>query len=418
MVDAWVQNRRCASNGGAVKRIILYTGKGGVGKTSVAAATALRCADLGHRTVVVSTDAAHSLADSFDRPLGPEPTEIGPNLWGQEIDVLHQMDKYWGAIQHYMSSVLSWKGVDDLVAEEISVFPGMEELASLLQIVHLHDECDYEVIIIDCAPSGATLQLLSMPHVATWYMERMFHIGKKTAQLSRPLLQAVIGLPMPGDEVFDSMENLHTQLFRMEALLSDPQKSSVRLVLNPEKMVIKEAQRTFTYLNLYGYVTDAVISNRLIPSRVQDSYFDAWRNSQEKYGHIVEEAFSPLPILQVPLFEQEVVGDAMLRRMALAIYGDVDPTRVYFVGPVQEVQKADGGYRLSLPLPFMDEGDINLTRSGDELIVHIGNHKRNIILPRALVSLEVQTARYENDKLVITFGEEEQRSKELRRERR
>jgi arsenite-transporting ATPase len=418
MGSVLVQNSPYGSNGGAVKRIILYTGKGGVGKTSVAAATALRCADLGYRTVVVSTDAAHSLADSFDLPLGPEPTQIRPNLWGQEIDVLHQMDKYWGNIQQYMSTVLSWKGVDDLVAEELSVFPGMEELASLLQIVHLHDDCDYDVIIIDCAPSGATLQLLSMPHVGTWYMERMFQIGKKTARLSGPLLQAVTGLPIPGDEVFDSMENLHTQLQRMEALLTDPQKSSVRLVLNPEKMVIKEAQRTFTYLNLYGYVTDAVISNRLIPSRVQDSYFDSWRDSQEKYSRIVEEAFAPLPILQVPLFEQEVVGEVMLGRMAQAIYGDVDPTKVYFVSPVQEVQKADGGYRLSLPLPLVEQGDINLTRSGDELIVHIGNHKRNIILPRALVSLDVLSARYEEDKLVITFGKEEQRSKRVHRERR
>jgi arsenite-transporting ATPase len=401
-----------------VKRILLYTGKGGVGKTSVSAATALRCADLGYRTVVVSTDAAHSLADSFDLPLGPEPTQIGPNLWGQEIDVLHQMDRYWGSIQHYMSAVLSWKGLDDLIAEELSVFPGMEELASLLQIVHLHDDCDYEVIIIDCAPSGATLQLLSMPHVARWYMERMLKMGKRTARLSGPLLRAVTDLPIPGDEVFDSVENLHTQLFRMEALLTDPQKSSVRLVLNPEKMVIKEAQRTFTYLNLYGYVTDAVISNRLIPRRVQDSYFDSWRDSQEKYGRIVEEAFAPLPILQVPLFEQEVVGEEMLRRMAQAIYGDVDPTKVYFVGPVQDVQKADSGYLLSLPLPFVERGDIQLTRSGDELIVHIGNHKRNIILPRALVSLEVQGAKYQQDKLVIRFGEDKQPAGRSRSERR
>jgi arsenite-transporting ATPase len=363
-----------------VKRIILYTGKGGVGKTSVAAATALRCADLGYHTVVVSTDAAHSLADSFDLPLGPEPTQIGSKLWGQEIDVLHQMDKYWGNIQHYMSTVLSWKGLDDLVAEELSVFPGMEELASLLQIVHLHDDCPYEVVIVDCAPSGATLQLLAMPHTATWYMERMFQIGKRTAKL-------------------------HTQLHRMHALLTDPQKSSVRLVLNTEKMVIKEAQRTFTYLNLFGYATDAVISNRLIPGRVQDSYFDSWKESQEKYSRMVEEAFLPLPILQVPLFEQEVVGEAMLRRMAEAIYGSIDPTKVYFVGQVQAVEKRDGHHLLSLPLPFVDKDDVELTRSGDELIVHIGNRKRNIILPRALASLDVLSAKYENDRLVMTFGE-------------
>jgi len=390
-----------------MKRIILFTGKGGVGKTSVAAASALRCADLGYRSVVVSTDSAHSLADSFDLPLGPEPTEISPNLWGQEIDVLYQMERYWGNVQRYMSTVLSWKGLDDLVAEEMSVFPGMEELASLMQIVHLHDRYDYQVIIVDCAPTGATLQLLSMPDSASWYMERMFPIGKKTVQLSRPLLRAVTDLPIPGDEVFDSMEELIRQLHRMRALLTDVQKSSVRLVLNPEKMVIKEAQRTYTYLNLYGYATDAVISNRLIPSGVQDSYFDSWKENQEKYGRMVEEAFSPLPILHAPLFDQEVVGDAMLRRMAQAIYGEDDPTKVYFVGQAQRVEKKDGCYRLSLPLPFVEKGDIDLTRSGDELIVHIGNRKRNIVLPRALVNLDVLGARYQENTLVITFGGDE-----------
>jgi len=235
----------------------------------------------------------------------------------------------------------------------------------------------------------------------------MFPIGKKTVQLSRPLLRAVTDLPIPDDEVFDAMEELIMQLHRTRALLTDPQKSSVRLVLNPEKMVIKEAQRTYTYLNLYGYVTDAVISNRLIPSRVQDSYFDSWKENQAKYSRMVEEAFLPLPILQAPLFEQEVVGRVMLRRMAQAIYGEDDPTKVYFVGQAQRVEKKDGCYRLSLPLPFVGKGDINLTRSGDELIVHIGNRKRNIILPRALAGLDVLGARYVQDRLVMTFGEDE-----------
>jgi len=390
-----------------MKRIILFTGKGGVGKTSVAAATALQCSDLGYRTVVISTDSAHSLADSFDLPLGPEPTRIAPNLWGQELDVLHQLDRYWSNVQRYMSTVLSWRGLDDLVAEELSVFPGMEELASLMEIVHLHDDCDYEVIIVDCAPTGATLQLLSMPDTASWYMERMFPIGKKTVQLSRPLLRAITDLPIPDDEVFDSMEELIMQLHRMRALLADPQKSLVRLVLNPEKMVIKEAQRTYAYLNLYGYATDAVISNRLIPSRVQDSYFDSWKENQEKYSRMVEEAFLPLPILQVPLFDQEVVGDVMLRHMAQAIYGDDDPTKIYFMGQAHRVEKRDSCYLLSILLPFVEKGDIHLTRSGDELIVHIGNRKRNIILPRALVNLNVLGARYKEDMLVVTFGKDE-----------
>ena len=389
-------------------RIILYTGKGGVGKTSVAAATALRCADLGHRTIVISTDAAHSLADSFDLPLGPEPTLVAPNLWGQELDVLYQMDKYWGNAQKYFVTVLAWRGLDDLIAEELAVLPGMEELASLLQIVHLHDDCDYEVIIVDCAPTGATLQLLSFPEVARWYLEKIFPIERKAMQLSRPILRAVTDLPIPDDELFDTIADLITQLTRMHDILSDPQKASVRLVLNPEKMVIKEAQRTFAYLNLYGYLTDAVISNRLIPAWVQDSYFDSWKESHEKYSQMIEEAFSPLPILKAPLFDQEVVGLDMLRRMAESIYGYDDPTDIYFVGRTHSVEKKDGRYILSLPLPFVEKQDLQLTRSGDELIVHIGNRKRNLILPRVLASLDVQSAKFDEDTLMITFGADEE----------
>ncbi|MFQ6057899.1 MAG: ArsA family ATPase [Anaerolineae bacterium] len=387
-------------------RIILCTGKGGVGKTSVAAATALRCADLGYPTVVISTDAAHSLADSFDLPLGPEPTEIIPNLWGQEIDILHQMEKYWGTVQKWLASVLSWRGMDDLIAEETSVFPGMEELASLLQIVHLHDSGDYEAIIVDCAPTGETLRFLSFPEMARWYLARIFPLERKAAQIAGPLLRSIADIPIPDDEVFEAIKNLLLQLDQMHALLTDPEKSSVRLVLNPEKMVIKEAQRTFTYLNLYGFATDLIISNRLIPGQVQDGYFEAWKESQEKYGHLVEEAFSPLPIFKVPLFDQEVVGLEMLRRMAESIYGSQDPTQIFYQGQTQSIEKVNGEYRLSLRLPFITKEDLILTRSGAELIVHIGNYKRNLILPRVLVGLEVKRAKFEGEALTVIFGNE------------
>jgi len=223
-------------------------------------------------------------------------------------------------------------------------------------------------------------------------------------QLSRPILRAVTDLPIPDEELFDTIAALILQLTRMHTLLSDPQKASVRLVLNPEKMVIKEAQRTFAYLNLYGYPTDAVISNRLIPDRVHDSYFDSWKESQEKYSQMIEEAFSPLPILKVPLFDQEVVGLAMLRRMAESIYGDSDPTKVYFIGRTHSVEKKNGCYILRLLLPFVEKQDLQLTRSGDELIVHIGNRKRNLILPRVLASLDVQSAKFDKDTLMITFS--------------
>ena len=389
-------------------RIILYTGKGGVGKTSISAATALRCANLGYRTIVLSTDAAHSLADSFDLPIGPEPTELAPNLWGQEIDVLYQMDKYWGNVQRYMATVFAWRGLDEIIAEELTVFPGMEELASLLQIVHLHDDCDYDVVIVDCAPTGATLQLLSFPEIARWYLDKIFPIERKMIQLTRPLLRAVVDIPIPDDELFDTVADLILSLDRMHTLLIDPQKSSVRLVLNPEKMVIKEAQRAFTYLNLYSYATDLIVSNRIIPPAVQDGYFSAWKEIQKKYGQMVEEAFAPLPILAVPLFDQEVVGLKMLHRMAESIYGDGDPTQVYYTGQAQRVEKNEHGYTLTIPLPFVSKKEVQLIRSTfDELVIHIGNHKRNLLLPRVLASLEVVEAKHQGDELVVRFEEKE-----------
>jgi arsenite-transporting ATPase len=397
-------------------RIILYTGKGGVGKTSVSAATALRCADLGYRTVVLSTDAAHSLADSFDLPIGPEPTELAPNLWGQEIDVLYQMDKYWGNVQHYMAAVFQWRGLDEIIAEELTVFPGMEELASLLQIVHLHDDSDYDVAIVDCAPTGATLQLLSFPEVARWYLDKVFPVERKAIQLTRPLLRAVVDIPIPDDELFDAIADLILSLDRMRTLLVDPQKSSVRLVLNPEKMVIKEAQRAFTYLNLYSYATDLVISNRVIPGAVRDGYFAAWKEIQKKYSQAIEEAFAPLPILTVPLFDQEVVGLEMLRRMAESIYGDGDPTEVYYVGQAQRVEKNEHGYNLTVPLPFVAKEEVQLTRSSfDELVIHIGNHKRNLLLPHVLSGLEIVGAKHQGDELVVRFGKKVRPEGSIRR---
>ncbi len=385
-------------------RILLYTGKGGVGKTSVAAATALRCADLGYRTVVVSTDAAHSLGDSFDISIGNEPLEIAPHLKAQEIDVLHQMEKYWGTVQEWLASVLSWRGMDKLIADEASVLPGMDELASLLQIVYLHDSKEYDVIIVDCAPTGETLRLLSLPEVARWYLTHIFPVERQMARVAGPLLRSMTDLPIPDERVFDSIKSLIIQLDQMHQLLSDTDQSSVRLVLNPEKMVIKEAQRTFTYLNLYGYSTDLVISNRIIPASVGDKYFSAWKGSQERYGHLVEEAFSPVPILKVPLMNQEVVGTDMLRKMADAIYGEQDPAKVFYKGHPQSIEKNGEDYLLKMRLPFISKEDVHVARNGDELAISIGNFRRNIILPRVLASLEVKKANLDAAQLVITFG--------------
>jgi arsenite-transporting ATPase len=385
-------------------RIILYTGKGGVGKTCVSAATALCCADLGYRTIVISTDAAHSLGDSFDLPLGNDPTPIAHNLWGQEIDVLHQMDQYWGTVQEWLTNVLMWRGAQEVIAAEASILPGMEELASLLQIVHLHDSGQYDVIIVDCAPTGETLRLLSFPEATRWYLAQIFPIQRRLSQVVSPVLHAVTDIPAPDDKVFESIRNLLLKLDRIAAMLTDRQMSSVRIVLNPEKMVIKEAQRTFTYLNLYGFATDLIVSNRIIPKDIRDGYFEAWKDIQARYGRFIEEAFSPLPIFQVPLFDTEVVGLAMLRRMAAAIYGDQDPTQVFYMGKAQTIEKLDGDYNLKLPLPFASKEGVHLSRYGDELVITIGNFRRNLILPRALAGLEVKRARMDGQMLAVTFA--------------
>lgn len=392
-------------------RIILYTGKGGVGKTSMSAATALRCAELGYRTVVLSTDPAHSLGDSFETRIGNQLIPLAPNLWGQEIDLLTQMDQYWGQVQGYLNALFSWQGMDGLVAEETAVLPGMEELASLMQITALADSGEYDVIVIDAAPTGSTLQLLSFPEMARWYLEKIFPFQRKTVQLARPLVKHFSDIPIPDESVFDSIEELVVYLERTSELLSDSTVSSMRVVLNPEKMVVKEAQRAYTYLNLYGYAVDAVVCNRVFPQQLADSYFDTWKDAQAANLQLVEECFYPLPILKVPFFDQEVSGKTMLYRMAAEVFGTEpvrggtgDPTVQFYAGKPQDIFKKENHYVLSLPLPLVARDEVNLHRSVfDELVVRIGNWKRNIALPLGLSKLDIDGARYEEDRLNIYF---------------
>jgi arsenite-transporting ATPase len=393
-------------------RILLYTGKGGVGKTSVSAATAVRCAELGYRTAVLSTDPAHSLGDSFDRRIGSQLVELMPNLWGQEIDLLSQMDQYWGTVLSYLNALFAWQGMDSLVAEETAVLPGMEELASLLQITALADSGNYDVIIIDAAPTGSTLQLLSFPDMARWYIEKIFPFHRKTVQLARPVVKRITDMPLPDDDIFESIKELVGYLERMSQLLSDGDVSSMRIVLNPEKMVVKEAQRAYTYLNLYGYSVDAVVCNRVFPRELADHYFDIWKSAQAANLQLVHECFHPLPIFEIPLFDQEVTGVDMLRRMADTVFGANpvrngagDPTGKYYVGKPQEIYRRNGEYVLSIPLPLAEREDVNLHRSVfDELIVRIGNWKRNVALPTGLAKLDVSGAKYEGDRLNILFA--------------
>ncbi len=399
-------------------RIILFTGKGGVGKTSAAAATALRSAELGHRTVVLSTDAAHSLADSFDRPLSTEPVEIAPNLWGQEVEVLYEVEAHWGKLHEYMGSLLSWRGMDDLVSEELTVLPGMEEVASLLRITEHYNSGKYDTIIVDCAPTGETLRLLSFPDVARWWLEKIFPVEKAAAKVLRPMVRPFIDLPLPGNDVFDAIELLLRQLDKMRQLLINPQESSIRLVVNAEKMVVKETQRTYTYLNLFGYVTDAVICNRLIPTGVGDVYFDHWKETQAKYKQLVTECFAPLPILDVPLLDKEIVGTDALREMAIAIYGEKDPTSLFHEGRGHTIRQENGRYVMEMPLPLVEKSDISLLRTGDELVIHVGNQKRNIILPKALLRLEINGAKLDDGLLRISFDGKDQATAKTSKGRR
>ncbi|MPZ14553.1 MAG: ArsA family ATPase [Chloroflexi bacterium] len=387
-------------------RVMLYTGKGGVGKTTISAATGVRCAELGYRTVVLSTDLAHSLADSFDTKLEPEPMLVAPNLWAQESDIYYNLNRYWGTVQHWINALFAWRGVEELAAEELAVLPGMDELANLLWIDTHARRGDFDVIIVDCAPTGETLRLLSFPEIARWWVQKLLPVHRRIATVLRPVVRTWIGMPLPENAVYDSIQDLFVQLDGMHATLVDPEVTTVRLVLNPEKMVIKEAQRTYTYLNLFGYPADLVVCNRMLPSSVRDSYFDDWRTSQATYRQEVEANFAPLPILDVPLFGKEVVGIDALSEMARAVYGERDPTEIRYRGRVQTTEQVDGGYVLKLRLPFVSKENIHLLTSGDELVVHVGQQKRNVILPRALVGLTTQGARFEGDTLEIRFSRE------------
>lgn len=385
-------------------RIIMYTGKGGVGKTSISAATALLCAGLGRETLVLSTDAAHSLADCLDMELGPEPRPVQPRLWAQELDTLHELKKNWGKIGDYLATLMSWQGARDIAAEELAVLPGTEELFSLIQIAHHHDSRRYAVIVVDCAPTGETLRLLSYPDVFRWWMEKLFPLERKAMRVLRSVAQPLVRMPLPTDQVLGSAQEVFTQVARTRAILSDPQTTSIRIVVNPERMVVREARRSFTYLSLFGFPTDAVILNRLLPPGVGDGYFGEWKEIQETQRRLIHESFAPLPVLTVPLLEREVVGREMLLALAKACFGEEDPSRVLFAGKPQEIRRVGEGYELKIRLPFAEKEQLSLSRKGDELTAAVGAFTRKITLPRALADAHVRQAKFEDGALTILFG--------------
>jgi arsenite-transporting ATPase len=388
-------------------RTILYTGKGGVGKTSVAAATARRCAAAGLQTVVLSTDPAHSLSDSFEIELGGEPREVIPNLFAQEVQAQEEMEQHWDAVQDWLSNLLADRGMDRISAEELTVPPGMDELFSLLQIKRHHEEDRFDCVIVDCAPTGETLRLLSFPDVATWWLEKVFPWERRVVAAARPIARGLLDIPLPGDEVYDDLERLARNLVAMNDILRDRSSTSIRLVMNPDRMVVKEAMRTFTYLNLYGYLTDAVVVNRVLPEAAGEGYFAAWREVQQEHMELVASAFSPVPILVAPWLEREVLGPEMLDRLAAELFGDDDPAEMLYHELSQELSGENGRATLRLPIPFAERGDIELKKIGPEVIVRVGGQKRTIILPPAIAAYSASGAHFEDGALEVFFEKDD-----------
>ncbi len=386
-------------------RILLFTGKGGVGKTSIAAATALRAAQSGRRTLVLSTDAAHSLGDVFGQSLGPEPTPLAERLDGQEIDIYYSVQRHWGRLQDYVRTLFRWRGVDEIFADELSVLPGMEEVASYLWVYQHYNSGTYDAIVIDAAPTGETLRLLSLPDVGRWWMEKLFPIHRKVARVLRPAIETISDIPVPPEDTYDAAAELFRQLDAIHTTFTDPAITSVRVVLNPESVVIKETLRTFTYLHLFGYSVDAVILNRVLPPEAGAAYFAEMHAAQRANRAIIEDSFAPVPILEVPFFRTEVMGTDRLVEMATSLYGERDPIERIYHGKTFTLEPADGGrIRLGLLLPHVGKDDVRLVQRGSELAIAVGAYRRSLDLPRALHGRAVERARVEDGQLVIVFG--------------
>ena len=384
-------------------RIVLFTGKGGVGKTTVAAATAVSAARAGRRVMIMSTDPAHSLADVLEADVGGTPTELGGGLWAQQVQAQQELERHWSAVQEWLGGVLAERGVERIAADELTVPPGGDELFSLLELKRHADSGEWDAIIVDCAPTGETLRLLSFPDAARWWLDRV--LGRESTMLAaaRPLARAFLDLQLPDERVVDEVQGLVRSLIDLHELLRDASRVSLRLVMTPDRMVVSEAMRTFTYLNLYGYLTDAVVVNRVFPEAVDGTYFGAWRAVQAEQLALVESGFAPVPILRAPYFEQEVLGPEMLDRLAGELFGAGDPGAVLYDRLTQELSLADGRAELRLDLPFAEKGDVGLRKIGLELVVRVDGQKRTIVLPGALAGFRPTGAALRDGSLVVSF---------------
>jgi arsenite/tail-anchored protein-transporting ATPase len=390
-------------------RTLIFTGKGGVGKTSVAAATALRAADMGLRTLVMSTDPAHSLADSLDLegPLSPEPVRITPNLDALEVSIYHDIESNWGTVREHFSQLMADQGVEGILADEMSILPGMEEAFPLIRIKKHKDAGDYDLLVIDCAPTGETLRLLSAPETFKWAMNMLRGAEKFVIKpLLRPMgkLNPTLGKMIAPTEVYEAVDEMFAQMVGVTETLTNPLETSIRLVMNPEKMVIKESQRALTYLSMYGMTVDTVVVNKILPVHKDSGYLNHWKDVQQRYLQEVEHSFNPLPIKHVPYYAEEVVGIEKLRIMGRDIYGESDPTAVlYKEAPMDLAKLPDGSYRVKIKLPFADVTQLDLFQNGDELVIQIGDFRRIMTLPTSLAGQEAGQAEMEGDWLIVPF---------------
>jgi arsenite/tail-anchored protein-transporting ATPase len=386
-------------------RVLLFTGKGGVGKTTTAAATALACADLGLRTVVLSTDPAHSLADVLDVELGPLTVEVAPNLHGQQLDAQDRMEDSWAEIQAYLREVFRWAGVDGLEAEELAVIPGIDEVFALSDIKQHASSDLWDVVVVDCAPTAETVRLLSLPDVLGRYMERLFPVGRRVNRVVSPLLARVTNLPVADDGVFAATQRFYDRLDGVKQVLADGARTSVRLVVNPERLVIAEARRTYTYLSLFGYHVDAVVANRLLPDGLGDPFFTRWKALHDEHLATIETTFDPLPVLRVPWQPVEPVGLAALREVSQALHGGDDPTARLAEGrPLRARPAGDGGFVLEIDLPFTAKDEVDLARRDGELLVRVGPYRRGVTLPDTLRRRSVTGAQMAAGRLEVTFS--------------
>src|SRR5438552_3398211 len=377
-----------------VMRILLVSGKGGVGKTSLSAATGVRLAELGYRTLVMSVDPAHSLGDAFDLEAGlfnsktADPYRVADRLWIHEVNIQIEIKRQWQQIWSYLSSLFRTSGLSEVEAEEMAIFPGMEELSALLYVNEWHKEKRYDVIVLDCAPTGESLRFVSMPTTMKWYMQHIFPVQRGVLKAVRPIANRVAPFKMPADSYFANVKDLFSRIEGIDQLLEDPRVTSVRLVTNAEKMVVRETQRAFVYFSLHGLTVDQVLVNRVLPDDVQDAFFRDWRSSQKKFLEEVEAYFAPVPMRCVQLFRHEVLGLERIRALAREMFSkDEDPAAVTRTERPYSFRKREGRYEVRLHAPFATKGEVNLFKKGHDLIIEVGTVRRHVGLPNSMAGL-------------------------------